>query len=85
MWVPCPDHACLPPPQCLIYDTDAADARLIGVEYVVAESVFASLPSEEKKLWHSHEYEVRGSSAGGRAARRGRRRRHSRKRGRAHP
>lgn len=48
--------------QCLIYDTDAADARLIGVEYVVAESVFASLLSEEKQLWHSHEYEVKSGT-----------------------
>lgn len=65
MWVSCLDAPCLHSPQCLIYDTDAADARLIGVEYVVAESVFASLPSEEKQLWHSHEYEVRGSSQAG--------------------
>jgi hypothetical protein len=65
MWVPCLDAPFLHSPQCLIYDTDAADARLIGVEYVVAESVFASLPSEEKQLWHSHEYEVRGSSQAG--------------------
>lgn len=45
--------------QCVIYDTDESNARLIGVEYVIKEEIFATLPPEEKKLWHSHEYEVR--------------------------
>ncbi|KAJ8598004.1 DUF1264-domain-containing protein [Rhizopogon salebrosus TDB-379] len=44
--------------QCVIYDSDAADARLIGIEYIVSERVFKSLPEEEKKYWHSHKYEV---------------------------
>jgi hypothetical protein len=29
-----------------------------GVEYVVSEKVFQTLPAEEKQLWHSHNYEV---------------------------
>ncbi|XP_072950598.1 oil body-associated protein 1A-like [Typha angustifolia] len=45
--------------QCLIYDGPDADARLIGVEYLVSEELFLTLPDEEKPLWHSHEYEVR--------------------------
>ncbi|KAI5080926.1 hypothetical protein GOP47_0004109 [Adiantum capillus-veneris] len=45
--------------QCLIYDTPNKDARLIGVEYIVTENVFLALPEEEKKFWHSHEYEVK--------------------------
>lgn len=32
-----------------------------GVEYVVTEKLFESLPDEEKQLWHSHFYEVRMS------------------------
>ncbi|KAH9856952.1 DUF1264-domain-containing protein [Lenzites betulinus] len=44
--------------QCIIYDSDKADARLIGIEYIVTEKVFTSLPQEEKKYWHSHKYEV---------------------------
>jgi len=44
--------------QCVIYDSDSKDARLIGIEYVVSEPVFRSLPDEEKKYWHSHKYEV---------------------------
>lgn len=44
--------------QCIIYDSDKQDARLIGIEYIVSAKVFASLPDEEKRLWHSHVYEV---------------------------
>ncbi|OWM83479.1 oil body-associated protein 1A-like [Punica granatum] len=46
--------------QCLIYDGPDPDARLIGVEYIVTEEIFLTLPDEEKPLWHSHEYEVKG-------------------------
>ncbi|XP_074562995.1 oil body-associated protein 1A-like [Curcuma longa] len=45
--------------QCLIYDGEGPDARLIGVEYLVSEELFLALPEAEKPLWHSHEYEVR--------------------------
>lgn len=44
--------------QCIIYDSDKKDARLIGVEYIISEIRFNQLPAEEKKLWHSHRYEV---------------------------
>ncbi|CAM9346749.1 unnamed protein product [Phaeothamnion confervicola] len=37
--------------QCLVYDSDRAHARLMGVEYIVSESVFTHLPEGEKKLW----------------------------------
>lgn len=46
--------------QCLIYDSPGADARLIGLEYIVSENLFLTLPDKEKPLWHSHEYEVKG-------------------------
>ncbi|ORX34529.1 hypothetical protein BD324DRAFT_664212 [Kockovaella imperatae] len=41
--------------QCVIYDCDKADARLI---YVISEDRFVALPEEEKKYWHSHKFEV---------------------------
>ncbi|KAH9951218.1 DUF1264-domain-containing protein [Amylocystis lapponica] len=44
--------------QCIIYDSDQPNAKLIGIEYIVSEKIFASLPQEEKKYWHSHKYEV---------------------------
>lgn len=45
--------------QCVIYDSNKPGARLIGVEYIVSAKIFDSLPPEEKKLWHSHNYEVK--------------------------
>lgn len=44
--------------QCVIYDSDKKNARLIGIEYIISETLFTTLPEEEKKLWHSHRYEV---------------------------
>jgi hypothetical protein len=45
--------------QCILYDSNKPGARLIGVEYIVSAKIFDSLPSEEKKLWHSHNYVVK--------------------------
>ena len=45
--------------QCVIYDSGQSDAKLIGIEYIVSERVFKTLPSQEKRLWHSHNYEVK--------------------------
>jgi hypothetical protein len=44
--------------QCVIYDSDKKNARLIGIEYIISEALFRQLPEEEKKLWHSHRHEV---------------------------
>ncbi|MBO1330507.1 OBAP family protein [Streptomyces sp. VRA16 Mangrove soil] len=44
--------------QCVIFDRNAPDARLIGIEYIISEERFRALPDEEKRLWHSHHYEV---------------------------
>lgn len=44
--------------QCVIYDSDQANARLIGIEYIISEKLFIQLPADEKQLWHSHRYEV---------------------------
>ncbi|RZC65202.1 hypothetical protein C5167_008892 [Papaver somniferum] len=45
--------------QCAVYDSDSTTARLIGVEYIVSDRIFESLPAEEQKLWHSHAYEIK--------------------------
>jgi hypothetical protein len=45
--------------QCVIYDSNQADARLIGVEYIISAKLFGGLPDEEKKYWHSHRFEVK--------------------------
>jgi len=39
-------------------DSDQPNARLIGIEYIVSERIFETLPEEEKRFWHSHAYEV---------------------------
>jgi hypothetical protein len=43
----------------LIYDSPDHNARLIGIEYMVSPRVFVTLPQEERKLWHTHEFEVK--------------------------
>ncbi|WP_209323599.1 OBAP family protein [Brevibacterium renqingii] len=45
--------------QCVIFDRNEPDARLIGIEYIISAERFEALPAEEKRLWHSHHYEVR--------------------------
>jgi hypothetical protein len=44
--------------QCVLFDGNAADAKLVGIEYVVSRRVFEQLPMPERSLWHSHAYEV---------------------------
>jgi hypothetical protein len=44
--------------QCIIFDGNTKDANIIGVEYIVSERLFESLPAEEKKSWHPHNYEI---------------------------
>jgi len=48
--------------QALIYDGNGSDAKLMGVEYIISARLFATLPEDEKKLWHSHDYEVKSGS-----------------------
>jgi hypothetical protein len=31
---------------------------MIGIEYVIAEKLFETLPMEERRFWHSHKHEV---------------------------
>ncbi|WP_461130088.1 OBAP family protein [Spirosoma aerophilum] len=45
--------------QCVIYDGNGENAKIMGIEYIVSEKLFRTLPAEEKKLWHSHVHEVK--------------------------
>lgn len=45
--------------QCVIFDGNVKDAKLMGVEYIISAHLFASLPAKEKSLWHSHMHEVK--------------------------
>jgi hypothetical protein len=44
--------------QCVITDTTGAGARVLGVEYIVTDAIYRTLPPGEKKYWHPHAYEV---------------------------
>ena len=45
--------------QCVIYDSDKKHARLVGIAFIISAKLFDELSPEEKKLWHSHVYEVK--------------------------
>lgn len=45
--------------QCVIFDANAKNAKLMGVEYIISEELFTGLPAGEKSLWHSHVHEVK--------------------------
>jgi uncharacterized protein DUF1264 len=45
--------------QCVIYDGNVKDAKIMGVEYIISGKLFEGLPASEKPLWHSHVYEVK--------------------------
>jgi hypothetical protein len=45
--------------QCLLYDSPSPGARLIGIEYMITPKLYQDLPQEERRLWHSHVFEVK--------------------------
>jgi hypothetical protein len=45
--------------QCVIFSGNGKDAKLIGIEYIISAKLFATLPEDERRLWHSHDYEVK--------------------------
>lgn len=44
--------------QCALFDGNTEDANLNGIEYIISEKLFATLPDEEKKYWHPHNGEI---------------------------
>ena len=44
--------------QCVLFDGNTSEANLIGIEYIVSESLFDTLPEEERGYWHPHNYEI---------------------------
>ncbi|KAJ0110224.1 DUF1264 domain-containing protein [Diaporthe amygdali] len=45
--------------QCILYDSPDPGARLIGIEYMITPKLYATLDAEERRLWHSHVFEVK--------------------------
>lgn len=60
-------HYCKPSPaifmQCQLYDSDSSNATLIGIEYIIEEADYQSLPDREKPYWHAHRVELRPDRA----------------------
>jgi Protein of unknown function (DUF1264) len=45
--------------QCVIFDGNGENAKIMGVEYIISSALFQTLEKEEKHFWHSHAHEVR--------------------------
>jgi len=44
--------------QCALFDGNTKDANLNGIEYIISERLFKTLPEQEKKYWHPHNGEI---------------------------
>jgi hypothetical protein len=44
--------------QCTLFDGNTKDANLIGIEYIISEKVFDTLPEDERRFWHPHNGEI---------------------------
>ena len=44
--------------QCVLFDGNGADAKLNGIEYIISEKLFDSLPEDERAYWHPHNGEI---------------------------
>lgn len=44
--------------QCVLFDGNTKDANLIGIEYIVSEALYGTLPEDERSYWHPHNFEV---------------------------
>lgn len=48
--------------QAIIFDGNGDSAKIMGIEYIISAKLFKTLSEEEKKLWHSHQYEVKSGT-----------------------
>lgn len=44
--------------QCALFDGNTARSNLNGIEYIISETLFDTLPEQEKRYWHPHNYEI---------------------------
>jgi hypothetical protein len=56
------EHFCKPHDRimmvCQLYDSNSANATLIGIEYIISQEQYDSLPNREKPYWHAHREEL---------------------------
>ena len=61
------EHFCKPHDRvmmvCQLYDSNSANATLIGIEYMITQEQYDSLPNREKPYWHAHREELRPERA----------------------
>lgn len=44
--------------QCTLFDGNGRNASLTGIEYIISEKLFETLPEDERKYWHPHNAEI---------------------------
>jgi len=44
--------------QCVLFDGNTATANMNGIEYIISEKLFNTLPEQERKFWHPHNGEI---------------------------
>ncbi len=44
--------------QCALFDGNTAMSNLNGIEYIISEKLFNTLPEEERRFWHPHNGEI---------------------------
>jgi hypothetical protein len=44
--------------QCVLFDADGKNANLNGIEYIISEKLFNTLPADERQYWHPHNGEM---------------------------
>ena len=44
--------------QCALFDGNTREANLNGIEYIISEKLFETLPADEKQYWHPHNAEI---------------------------
>jgi hypothetical protein len=49
--------------ECLLFESDEPNARLVGVEVIIGADAHAALPDDEKAMWHYHKEEIAKVSA----------------------
>lgn len=44
--------------QCTLFDGNTEKANLTGLEFIISEKLFETLPQDERQFWHPHNYEI---------------------------
>jgi Protein of unknown function (DUF1264) len=61
------EHFCKPHDRvmmvCQLYDSNSVNATLIGIEYIITQEQYDSLPNREKPFWHAHREELKPERA----------------------